>query len=507
MIKNTVKISFVSFIFLVSTSLFNPNASCQQPTSLQEGIDQYKAGKYEEAINTLEKVQAEGPKSSVAAFFLGLAYKQTMDYEKALNPLRDAVTLTPRIKEALIELIDVEMQLGEIEEAKKWVGVAEEENVLPAKTAFLKGLILREEGKNEEAAAAFEKAKSIDPTIAQASDIQIALGYMTDRKLKKAKENFQAAITQDPQSDMAGFARQYLAVVEQRIVLERPFSFAVGIFGQYDDNMILKPTEEALASDVTNEASRVLNSSFRANYAPSFDSQWLLNAQYTLMSSLHQKNIHTHDSLSNSLSITPGYNFGKYALNLSTRYTHTLVRGPSYKRYSGAFSSGPLLRIAIKDKQLLEFFGGYTNTGYSKPALAIEEERDSEGYNEYISWIWLFSNDSFLNLKYQFRYQDADGQNWDNISNEFSANLMAPLVDKIKFQISGQMTGQDFRNTHSTFKVKRSDTTYYLSGGLTWDCYKDTIIVAQYSRTRTNSNIGAYDYTRNTYTIGMEYRF
>jgi tetratricopeptide (TPR) repeat protein len=403
--------------------------------------------------------------------------------------------------------VDVAMQLGKIEEAKKWVGVAEEENVLPAKTAFLKGLILKEEGKNEEAAAAFEKAKSIDPTIAQASDIQIALSYLTDRKLKKAKESFQTAITQDPQSDLAGFARQYLAMVEQRIALERPFSFTLGIFGQYDDNMILKPTDEALAGNITNEGSGVLNSSFRANYAPSLDGPWLFNAQYTSMSSLHQKNVHTHDSLSNGLSVNPGYNFGKYALNLATRYTHTLVRGPSYKRYSGSFSSGPLLRIAIKDKQLLEFFSGYTNTEYFKPALAVEEDRDTQGYNTYISWIWLFRNDSFLNLKYQFRHQDADGQNWDNISNEFSANLAIPLVEKVKLQVSGQITGQNFKNTHTTFMVKRKDMTYYFSGGLTWECYKDTTLVAQYSGTRTGSNIGVYDYTRNTYTVGIEYRF
>lgn len=161
MIKNTVRIPFLTVLFFVSTILFSPDVFCQQSAALQEGINLYKAEKYEEAINALEKARSEDPKSSVAAFFLGLAYKQIMDYEKALAPLRDAVTLTPKVKEALIELVDVEMQLGEIEEAKKWVAVAGEEDILPAKTAFLKGLILREEGKNEEAAKSFEKAKSL----------------------------------------------------------------------------------------------------------------------------------------------------------------------------------------------------------------------------------------------------------------------------------------------------------------------------------------------------------
>ena len=514
MIKNSIKASYLSLLFfLVSAVLFTPVAFCQQPPSLQEGIDQYKAGNYDTAIASLEKARAEDPNSSVAAFFLGLAYKQTFNYEKALDHFRDAVTLTPRIKEALIELVDVAMQLGQIEVAKEWIGVAEEADIFPAKTAFLKGLILREEGKNKEAEEAFKKAKSIDPSIAQASDIQIALGHILERELKKAKESFESAITQDPQSDLAGFARQYLATVEQRLVLERPFRYTLSLFTQYDDNMILKPTDESLSPGPTNESSGVLNSSFRVNYVPVMKGKWLFNAQYALYSSLHQKNVHTHDSFVNSISINPGYNFGTYAINLATSYSYALVRSPSYKKYSGSLSVGPLFRYSIKGNQLLEVFAGYTNSEYFKPALSIEEDRDSSGFHTYLSWIWLFKQDSFLNLKYQFRDQDADGDNWDRSTHNFSANLIVPLAEKINFQLSGSFTDQDYKNIHSTTTVRdlpprnREDTSYTFSGGLTWDFYKDMTLVGQYSHNRTDSNIGAYDYSRNTYTVGMEYRF
>ena len=508
MIKDSIKIFFLSLLFfLASAVLFNSIAFCQQPSSLQEGIGQYKQENYDTAIASLEKARAEDPNSSVAAFYLGLAYKQVLDYEKALSHFRDAVTLTPRIKEALVELVDVALQLGELEEAKRWVAVAEEEDILPARVAFLKGLILREEGKNKEAAQAFERAKSLDKTIAQASDIQIAISYLTDNKLKKARESFQSAITQDPQSDMAGFARQYLASVEQRLILERPFRFTLGIFGQYDDNMVLKPNDETLSSRVTNESSGVLNSSFRVNYSPRLKSKWLFNAQYSAMSEVHQKNVHTHDTFTNSISITPGYNFGKFAVNLATTYSLSLVRRPDYEKYSGYFSSGPLFRIAAKENSMLEIFCGYTNTEFFQPALAYEEDRDSYGYSTYFSWVSLFKNNSFLNLRYHFRYQEADGSNWDNISNRLSANFAVPLSDKVKLQLSGQITEQDFRNTHTTFHVKREDTNLTFSGGLSWECYKDVNIVAQYTRIDADSNIGVYDYKRDLFSLGLEYRF
>jgi tetratricopeptide (TPR) repeat protein len=504
MIKNFL---FLSFLFLVSTFFFNPKAFCQQSPLLEEGIEQYKQENYEEAVEVLTRARVGDPNSSTTAFFLGLAYKQTMDYEKALVNLRDAVTLTPRIKEALIELVDVAMQLGNVEEAKKWISVAEEEDIFPAKTAFLKGLILTEEGKNQEAAESFAKAKSIDPTISQAADIQIALSYLRQQELKKAKESFQTAITLDPQSDLAGFARQYLASVEERLALQRPFRFTLSVFGQYDDNMVLKPDDQAFAAGITNESSNVLNSSFRATYAPTLSGPWLFNGQYAVSSSLHDKNVHTHDSLSNSISLTPGYNFGRFALNLSASYNHAMVRSPDYEKYSGTLRVGPLMRIALKNNQLLEIFSGYTDTEYFKPALAPDEDRDAKGSSAYLSWIWLVKADAFLNLRYQYSVQDTVGQNWDNKSNVYSVNVAAPMSDRVKLQISGQITDQDFENIHSFFNIKREDTIYAFSAGLSIEVYKDITLVPQYTKMRASSNVEIYDYERSMYSLGIEYRF
>ncbi|MBN2419482.1 MAG: DUF2860 family protein [Deltaproteobacteria bacterium] len=496
-----------SFFLLIIFMLISPNGFGQQSPLVSKGIEEYKDESYEEAIVTLTKARDEDPESSVAAFFLGMAFKQTMDYEKSLKNLLDASTLTPRIKEALVEVVDVSTQLGKLDIAKEWIAVAEKEDIFPAKIAFLKGLVLKEEGKNKEAAESFAKVKSIDPGVSQAADIQIALSYMRDRRLTDARKSFETAIVSDPQSDLAGFARQYLDSVEQRIRLERPFRFTIGIYGQYDDNMVLKPNDQTFAEGITNESSGVLNTAFRVNYSPVLKAPWLFSAQYALGSSLHDKNRHTHDSLSNSLSITPGYNFGEYALYLSAGYNHALVRDPGYKGYSGLFTSGPLFRMAINGNQLLEIFTGYTNNQYFRDALAPEEDRDGYGYRSYISWLWLFKRDYFLNLRVQADRQDTDGSNWDNSNIGLSVNYAMPVYENIKLQLSGQINDQNFDNRHTAFGFKREDTMFGFSGGFSWSWKKDVTVIAQYARIRTDSNIGIYDYTRNIYTLGLEYRF
>lgn len=502
-----MKRSFVSIFVSGLLLLLSSSAFCQQSQLVTSGIEKYRNRNYNEAIEILTEARMEDSKSSVAAFFLGMAYKQSMEYEKAYDNLKDAVTLTPRIKEALVELIDVSMQTGQLDEAEKWINVAEKENILPAKTAFLKGLFLTEKGRSAEAAESFERAKAIDPKISQAADIQIALTYMRERSLKNARERFESAIVSDPQSDLAGFARQYLAAVEQRIASEKPFRYTFSLLGQYDDNMILKPDEQSLATGITNEGSRLLNSSFRVNYNPVFQSPWLFSAQYAFSSSLHDKNVHTHDSMSNSISVTPGYNFGDFALNMSVSYNHSLVRRPSYKKYSGSLRAGPLVRVALKGNQLLEVFAGYTNNELFQGALTPEEDRDSHGLTTYMSWVWLFRESSFLNLRYQSGYQDTKGRNWDNRSNSFSANFAIPVYDRVTLQLNGQITKQDFDHRHSTFNVVRKDKVYSVSGGVSWEWLKNATLIAQYSRVMADSNIGAYDYSRNLYTLGIEYRY
>ncbi len=505
--KIAIRVSSFSLISLLFILFFPLNIFCEQSDSLQKGMDEYRDESYEEAIVTLTKARADEPDSSAAAFFLGMAYKQTMDYEKALKNLLDAVNLTPRIKEALIEVVDVAMQVGKLDVAKQWIEVAEKENILPAKTAFLKGLILTEEGRIREANDAFARAKAIDPKIAQAADMRIAIGFMKERDLRQAKKSFEAAIMSDPQSDMAGFARQYLAAVEQRIALEKPLRFTIGVFGQYDDNMVLKPDDQPFEAGITNEGSGVLNTSFRVNYAPYLKGRWLFSAQYALGSSTHDKNRFTHDSISNSISITPGYNFGRYALYFAAAYNHAFVRNPDFKKYSGAFSAGPLLRMSVKESQLLEIFSGYSSSEYYRPVLAPEEERDAQGYKSYISYLWLFKKDYFLNMRFMSDIMDTEGRNWDNSMLGLSANYAMPAYKDIKLQLSGQISDQEFKNLHTVFGVKREDKIYSMSGGFSWNWEKNATIVIQYSRMRTDSNVGIYDYKRNIYTLGMEYRF
>jgi len=528
---------FIAFVFIVHI----PHGLCQEPPpTLQEGINQYNEGNYEEAIEVLQKVRAQEPASSLAAFFLGLAYKQTQDYENALPHLRDAVTLTPKIKEALVELIDTLYQVGRTEEAKQWIKVAEEEGIFPARVSFLKGLILARENKNQEAIEAFEKAKKLDPGVTQAADFQVAMLYLKERKLDKAKERLKVVITRDPLSDLSSYARQYHDLVEQRMYLERPLRLTLGVFAGYDTNIVTKPTNDIVAGDITDEGGAVLQSYARVDFVPTFDGPWLFNASYSAASTVNQKHTHSHDFFAQTFTASPGLNLGRVALIFDISYTNALLRtdpdlfpppesNPGYKRYLDDVTYGPRVRFLLNQNHILDFFAGYEKKDFynqkkttTRTDSFFENNRDAVGPRIYVSWIWLFAENAFFNLRYDYTRDHADGMYWDNEGNRLSANFSIPLFSEktakrfgpLSLQLSGSYFHQWFtyeqpyqENDGSTSSGNRKDESFNWSAGLTWEFYRNMNFIVQYMGTNCNSKIPAYDYHRNVYSTGFEFRF
>ncbi len=505
--KKFVLLASFTLLFL----LIVPNHVSCQTISLEEGIRQYKAENYEEAIEILLKVRKAEPSSSMAAFFLGMAFKQTNDTQNALPQFRDAVILKPPIREAVVELIDISQQLGNIKDAKQWITLAEREDIFPAKVSFLKGMVLAQEGKYGEAIETFEKSKQLDSSYKQAAEFQIAICYMNQRNFSKAKERFQAALTLDPLSDLGSFARRYQEIVEQRSFIERPLRITLGIMGKYDTNMLAEPNlYPGIESLTTGEqASYGMMNTFRLDFVPTLPGNWLFNATYALASGINERNYDTHDVLANTISLAPGYNFGKFALNFPVNYTHTLKRDPSYRRYSDNFSAGPMVRYLAGQSHILEFFTGYTKKNVFKTVTNPElEDQSSCGTDSYLSWMWLLESGGILNLKYGYAVERADGIHYSNKSNHFTVNAIHPLYKALRLQLSGDVNLQNYDNENLFFgNETRRDKIYTGTVGLTWDVHRNVSLIAQYTGTVAHSNIAAYDYDRSIYSAGMELKF
>jgi len=117
------------FVFSIPAATYGQTGA--PPDPLQEGIREYQADNYEEAVELFKQARRAAPDSTTVAFWLGMAYKQQNNFSEAVAPLTDAVTKTPPLKEALVELVDILYRLERFDEAARWTAVRRRKRSTP----------------------------------------------------------------------------------------------------------------------------------------------------------------------------------------------------------------------------------------------------------------------------------------------------------------------------------------------------------------------------------------
>lgn len=511
--SNWKTIIYLVFILLALFGIKDIDAA---DNSFEEGVAEFKAENYEEALEFFEKARKQDPNSSVAAFYLGLVYKQMGDYREAVKNFREAINLIPSVKDAYTELIEMLYTLDELKEAKERIAKAEKESIKPAHIAFLKGLVLSKENNNKEALEAFKKAKEIDESIAQAANLQIAMTYAKERRFAEAREHLKAVISVAPTSDLAMFAKEYETAIARTLEMYKPWRFTIGIGYQYDSNVVSKPIASLGAGidDISGKRDTSIFNAFRIDYMPIPGGPWFFNAQYSLYTNNYLHNF-KYDILSQSVSLIPGYNFEKGAITLPLTYNHLWL---NEREYMGMISVKPTLNIILFPGHLGQFSAGYGKRDMLKynPGSDPDEDRDANVYSLAFGYIYPFSDGKgMFNLRYEYSSDDTDGRNWDNTGHRISASLLMPLISKVNLILSGDIFLQDYKNTHTISGVrgfpdtptKRKDKIYTGIAGMTWEMLKGLNLNLQYSHTRADSNFPIYDYKRGLYIAGIEYTF
>ncbi|MGP8104338.1 MAG: tetratricopeptide repeat protein [Desulfobaccales bacterium] len=117
---------------------------------------------YEEALAQLTEAWRKGPHTAEKAFYLGVVYRQLLDYPKAREYLEEAVGLKPDYMEARRLLADTLITLDKPDLALSQLQELEKAGYQPAQTAMMQGLVAMKQKRYREALEYFDKAKT-DP--------------------------------------------------------------------------------------------------------------------------------------------------------------------------------------------------------------------------------------------------------------------------------------------------------------------------------------------------------
>jgi tetratricopeptide (TPR) repeat protein len=496
--KRTIEASLVALLLS-----FLPAITLAEPASLDEGIRLYSEGSFEEALPPILSARESAPRSARAAYYLGLTRRQTGDYQDAVRNFRDALTLTPPAREAAPELIVLLINRNEDEEAARWLAWAEQEGVKPGEVAYLRGLLLRKQGKGDAAIAAFEMARQSDPALAGAADFQAALVRIDQREADAARRSFQAVITGEPNSDLAALAREYQASLDRLTGRRSPLELAIGVGYLYDTNVELNQAVPS-GSTQSGRSDNGLTQYLRIGYTMATDSPAGFSADYRLFNTSYLT-VGSYSQLLQSLRLIPSYRLQAVTLALPVSYSFSLL---DYKGYQNYLEVKPSATISLAPQHLIQVAGGYGWRDMLTTQPTPAENRNADLYSGLVGYIFLFAgNQGMFNLRYEFTREETDGINWRNNGNRLNADLLVPVGRKTTLTLSGEGLWQNYINVNTYYNVKRDDSIYTGIATLTHNLVSGLFLHVQVLYTRALSNIALYDYSRTVTSTMLEYRF
>ena len=501
-----VLLIFASLIILDLTllnhSAFTENEDFEE--RLKKGIYLFRHENYDEVLELFKEIRKSDPRSSLAAYYLGLTYKRLENYAEAKKHLEASLGMRPKIKGALIELIDILYRLDEIEEAKKWIRVAEEEGVRPAQAAFLKGLTLMKSKEYEEAIAAFQDAKSLNVELAQSANYQIGMAHLRLKRIREARDIFRDLIVLDPHTDIAAYAGQYIDAIERRMKREKPLHLTLRFAFEHDSNVLLKPSDTALVTQITDKEDTREVWDLKGDYTFKLpDSVLSLKTGYGLHIS-KQNDFGRYDTIGNNFSIQPNISLEKIRITFPVNYNHTIV---NEKNYLSTIALGNVNNIVLGTSHMGQLGVIYKYKDYLRPSSGDEDRTGNELVGT-CGFFWFFlENKGFLGIRYGYNKDWTEGENWEYSGHKATVSILLPFLEKFKFNVNGEVFLQNYDNTHTTYDKKREDLVYNASSSVSYEIIDNIELQFRYTYVNNQSNISLYEYTRQVISGGVQYKF
>lgn len=244
----TVLLTFLSF----------PSFASAQQSAMNyfvDGVEAFEAASYEEAIGSLEKAIELDPANLEFQYYLGLTYSAMKQYEDALKVFELIVGKEPvRFRKAYFEIAALYAKQEQYQKAIDILTIVERIDPKEVRAYLEKGYAYQKLKDYDQAIGNFNRAKDLEPKMLQMLEYNIASVYFEAEAFDKAEEMFTKAVEVDPATATAENARKAIVNVKATKRARRPLYLSASLTWAYDDNVLLKPLEQAAVVSATGKA-------------------------------------------------------------------------------------------------------------------------------------------------------------------------------------------------------------------------------------------------------------
>ncbi len=318
----------------------------------------------------------------------------------------------------------------------------------------------------------------------------------------KLVEDYQAAPNF---AEVASSLRKQLAVSPGG----RRFRLFGRVAAHYDDNANFVPDTNVFNLRSQEQSTRGSTLSLRMEY----DLLRRPSGEITLRTDVYQTlNIDLPDTDVSDVAVEVLFNhrgrdFGLPAqVGLSLRVDQLLV---DFDNFLQRASISPSYTLIERPWTSTEVHATYQYRSFSDQGAweGTREDRDAHHYGAGLSQTFLYRQ-MRLTLGYDMSVENAQGGNYDYTGHQLSAGFSSPLhFWNLQFDLYSNVRFLSYDGTNSLFNLHRNDTQYMTVATLRKPLKYGMALFAEYTHTHNNSDIALYEYTRNMYLVGLEWKF
>jgi tetratricopeptide (TPR) repeat protein len=464
------------------------------------GLVDFHAQRYSEALALFEQAVQADPSDPYALYYRGITHGRLGDYSAAATDLRAALAKKPDLEQAPLELGAALVQTGNSREALPWLETAQRNPTTNGQASLFLGIAQLRLGDLDAARANFTRAAAADPTLDLSARYYAGVADYRAGRTDDAQAKFSAVATSSPDSPLGHEAAAFLERL-QASGAPPPYQLYAGVGFQYDSNVVLAPSNEALKNQLG--ISRQSDGRFTLNAGGIYttavpNTPLYLSLGYDFFQSLHfelhQFNLQDHRGMVQLTGTQGPVQFGMLG-----RYDYYFLEEQSFLQEGTALpwvsvnegSDGRtevFYRMRRRDFLKLPFNG--LNDGFNHAA----------GIRQYV---YLFSPDRFLAVGYRFDTEDpinAQGNQFGYDGHEINVGLGWTFP-------RGIATEADYAYRHETYAQQsagRQDNVNEVVVAISKEVTAHLRVTAAYFGTVNNSNQPVFQYDRNVGSLAFE---
>lgn len=221
-------------------------ASEQSKILYSRGLVEIAAERDREALKLFDAAVAADGTDAMALYYRGVTRGRLGDDEGAVADLEAALRQRPEFDRASFELGLALLRLGRAAEAKDPLLAARDDREVGSRATLYAGIALLRLGKLDESDALLQEASTFEDQQQAATYYRGVVAYQQGRRYG-ARSLLEEVIAADPDAATATEAR---AILEEIGTDPRPYVLSAFTGFQYDSNVLLAPTGNAVQNDL-----------------------------------------------------------------------------------------------------------------------------------------------------------------------------------------------------------------------------------------------------------------